>query len=231
MESLKKAGLFLKRSWNGKSAKVIALMVQSLLIALLSLTIIFGPTNLDLADGGGSSADWLAAVGTWVIGIAAASIAYISHRRNEQDAESEEVRRSDVREVQRMHVAVGLADAYGLINLTDKFSSLDAGEQTIANLNVLLERLLRDAKEVVLGDPYISCLTTEIVVEIKAINNNLDFVRDLVELQKSSISRRPAGSGKPMAIAWDFDVLKQIEREAADAQARCKRVFDALDEL
>ncbi|MBN5028330.1 hypothetical protein JY419_02670 [Stenotrophomonas maltophilia] len=211
---------------------MITVMAQGLVIAALALVVVFGPIGLDFADDGGSSADWLAAIGTWVIGIAAAAIAYMAHRRNEQDAESEEARRSDLQSVQRMQVAVLLSNPYGLSSLTQKFKELEPQRQTVANLALVHERLLRDAKEVVVGDQYLSCLTTEIVVEIGSINNKMEFVRDLVEMQQAAIARRPMSEGKkPMANAWDLDVINQIEEEAVFVRGRCQWIFDKFDEL
>ncbi|HEL3193843.1 TPA: hypothetical protein UMF74_000450 [Stenotrophomonas maltophilia] len=207
-------------------------MAQSLVIAVLVLTVIFGPIGLDFADDGGSSADWLAALGTWVIGIAAGAIAYMAHRRNERDAESQEERRSELQGVQRMQVAILLSTPHGLSSLPQQFKELKPERQTIGNLKLVHERLLRDAKEVVIGDQYLSCLTTEIVVEIASINNKLEYVRDLIEMQRIGIARRPAIEGKkPMAIAWDLDLINQIEEEAIFIRDRCQWIFDKFDEL
>lgn len=232
MELITKTGQLLRAAWSNKRPMRITVIAQSLVIAALILTVIYGPIGLDFADDGGSSADWLAALGTWVIGIAAAAIAYMAHRRNEQDAESEEVRRSELQGVQRMQVAVLLSNPYGLTALTEKFKELEPKRQTIANLKLVHDRLLRDSKEVVIGDQYLPCLTTEIVVEIGAINNKLEFVRDLVEMQREAISRRPANEGiKPMTIAWDLELINQIEEEAKIIRDRCQWIFNAFDEI
>jgi len=229
MQLLEKIGEKVRECWENKSATAIALMTQGVVILLLLLAIVFSPINLQLADDRGSAADWVAALGTWVIGIAAAAIAYIAHSKSVQDAQVEDDRRAEVRRVQRMFVAVELANAYGLHSLPAAFKQIEPDRQTMPKLRLLHERLMRDAKEIVLSEQYVFCLTTDLVVDIKAINNKMESIRELVDIQRDAIARRTESPGSGMPIPWDLKVIDQIETYAGEIRGRCQQIFDSLD--
>ncbi|PZS55126.1 hypothetical protein [Stenotrophomonas maltophilia] len=229
MAVFKEAWQLLKRGWESKSPIAVVVMAQGMIVLLLLLVIILGPTNLQMADDGGSAADWLAALGTWVIGVAAAAIAFIAHRKNVQDAQVEEDRRSEVRRVQRMFVAVELSNAYGLHTLPGGFKEIEPGKQTMPKLRLMHERLMRDSKEIVLSEQYVFCLTTELVVDIKAINNKMESIRELVELQRDNVALRDEAGRNGKLIPWDLKVIDQMEKYGMEIRALCQEIFDRLD--
>ncbi|MDF2480057.1 MAG: hypothetical protein K0R79_414 [Stenotrophomonas indicatrix] len=178
----------------------------------------------------GSRADWIAAAGTWVIGIAAAAIAYIAHKRSEKEAVAEEQRRDEAKRVQRMYVAVELADAFGLDSFPADFKALEPSKQTIYELGYMHKRLMRDSERIKLGDQFVLCLTTEIVVEIKSINNAMDGIRALVEVQQEAIARRKDCDEKSLVIKWDLGVVDEIEKQTAIIRGKCEGIFAGLND-
>jgi len=165
-----------------------------------------------------------------VIGIAAAAIAYIAHKRSENEAVAEEQRRDEAKRVQRMYVAAELADAFGLDGFSAAFRALEPSKQTIGELAHMHRRLMRDSERIRLGDQFVLCLTSDIVVQIKAINNSMDGIRALIEVQREAITRRKDCDEKSAVNQWDLGVVDEIEKQTAIVRSKCEGIFAGLND-
>lgn len=129
-----------------------------------------------------------------------------------------------------MYVAVELADAFGLDGFPAEFRVCEPGKQTISELAYMHKRLLRDSERIKLGDQFVLCLTTEIVVGIKSINNSMDGIRGLVEIQQEAIARRKDCDDKTPVNQWDLGVVDEIEKQTAVVRAKCEEIFASLND-
>lgn len=86
----------------------------------------------------GNAADWIAAIGTWVIGIGAMKIAYDANVRRKQDVEAERLAKLNAREAALRLIGTDARTAQAFeSNLQSKFDG--AGNVKLESLRIFLE--------------------------------------------------------------------------------------------
>jgi hypothetical protein len=174
----------------------------------------------------GNAADWVAAAGTWVIGFAAAWVAYIAHKRNERELDSASRRRQEEVISLRALASTQLMNAYGLADPLTEFIAAEASERTVKRLRRLIALIERDAQPVTIGSDVMAAIPVDSVIDIKTINNNLEFIRDLTLILSDSIGSRAKNHDDDLSHDIDLDVIKAAKKYADEIEARCLAFFE-----
>jgi len=174
----------------------------------------------------GNAADWVAAAGTWVIGIAAAWVAYTAHKRNERELDSASKRRQDEVVSLRALASTELMNAYGLADPLTEFIAAEASKRTVKRLRRLIARIERDAQPVRIGSDVMAAIPVDSVIDIKNINNNLEYIRDLTSILSDSIGARAKNHDDDLSHDVDLDVVKAAKEYADEIEAHCLTFFE-----
>jgi hypothetical protein len=177
----------------------------------------------------GNAADWLAAAGTWVIGIAAGWVAYTAHKRNEQELDSANKRRQNEVISLRALAATELTNAYCLVSPLAAFIADDASGRTMKSIRRLIAQINRDAQAVRIESNVMAAIPMEGVMSIKSINNNLEYIRDLAEALSNSFKSRAKSHDDDLSSDVDLHIIETMKKYADEIEAACLAFFELAD--
>ncbi|MET3151704.1 UNVERIFIED_ORG: hypothetical protein ABIC77_002957 [Stenotrophomonas geniculata] len=171
------------------------------------------------ADQYGSKADWVAAFGTWAIGLAAT---YLALESRKQTLNADRSRRF-ARQSQFLY---SLTHATILVGAADSFLDAEADERTWADYDELLDALGTYAQAVPVTSDIVDHVPHEVIAEMVIVNEMLRIVRRDLQKERGRVSR----VAKQHAVIPEqaLSNLKDMRKRLNDITARSKRVVEMV---
>lgn len=190
------------------------------------------PGWADLVSDSGSTADWAAAIGTWVIGVAAAYYAHQAHQQRE--LEIREKRLADL-ERRDAYLAGVMLRGIGINSISADIRqhlAIPLESRYILHLRDLMSGLEEDARDVAFSEEVLSALPSEAVMKLSSINGRAEGLRRLMKSVNGYLSGSLLGVAPPAGdtlVRWEDDEMVRKMLEPADEIcALYKQYQDAL---
>lgn len=168
------------------------------------------------AEQYGSKADWVAAFGTWAIGIAAT---YLAVEARKQTLSAESSRRLS----RQSQFIYSLAHANILVSGADSFLDTPADERTWADYSEVLDALGTYAQEVPVTSDIVDHVPHDVIAEMLIVNEMLRIVRrDLVKEKGRVAQVLDQGAVVPEP---GLSNLRDMRKRMNDISARSKAVI------
>ncbi|MDH1659887.1 hypothetical protein N5E02_00465 [Stenotrophomonas sp. GD03777] len=192
---------------------VVISVLASAIGAVASWFAFGAPRGVDLVANNGNSADWVAAIGTWVIGFSAAYYAHQAHmQRNDEIRERRlaELERKDVYLSGAMLKGVGM----GAMSESIKgFLDIPANERCVANLRSVMRGLETDACEMAFSDEVLSAFPSTTVLKISSLNSRILGLRRLMASANGYLTGSLMGRTPPAGDVKLTDAEDKLVRE------------------
>lgn len=190
------------------------------------------PRGVDLAADNGNTADWVAAVGTWIIGLAAAYYAHQSHLQR-----LDEIREKRLADFERKDAFLSGAVLSGLhirsvADDIESFLELSEDSRYVLQLRDLMERLEENVVDVKFSDETLAAFPSKAVTKLAAINNRAEGLRRLMKsvsgyLDGTLLKVRPPGDDVLLTDA-DNKMLRNMLEVAKGIREIYDEYFDLL---
>ncbi|MBN5128747.1 hypothetical protein JY420_01305 [Stenotrophomonas maltophilia] len=171
-------------------------------------------------DGSGSNADWLAAYGTWAIGLGAIFFALAGHLQRRDEIRHAKVAAAEERRAHVTSAVLALGDAVCVKDSIESFLSLPADQQIYGRL-VICTRMLRDlSRPAGVSVDALKHLPLEASTLAARINAGLEAVRGLV-VGIEMDGRNPLPEEEEV-LKVDLDLCVQISGIADELLELCE---------
>lgn len=171
------------------------------------------------ADQYGSKADWVAAFGTWAIGLAATYLAVESRKKTIKEDASRRFARQSQFLYSLAHVTI-LEGAAG------SFLDAEADERTWTDYDELLDALGTYAQEVPVTSDIVDHVPHEVIAEMVIVNEMLRIVRrDLLKERGRVASMATQEAVIPEEA---LSILKDMRGRLNDITTRSKSVIEMV---
>jgi hypothetical protein len=178
----------------------------------------------------GSLADWVAALGTWAIGIGAIYYAYQAHFQRLDEVSRAMRRQEELEETHRAAATLAVLDAATMSGGLSDFVNAAAEDRTLFLLEAALDDVDNDAYQVVLPAEIVAVISTDALAQLKHVNLGTRTMRWLSSTTRGALDRfRDQGS---MALLGDRELrlAEAMLSRAAKLEDDCAR-FVALVSL
>ncbi|WP_414614467.1 hypothetical protein [Stenotrophomonas geniculata] len=180
---------------------------------------VFSKLILD-ADQYGSKADWVAALGTWAIGLAATYVAMESRKQTIQADAS----RRFARQSQFLY---SLTHATILGGAADSFLDAEAHDRTWTDYDELLDALGTYAQDVPVTSDIVEHVPHEVIAEMVVVNEMLRIVRRDLLKERGRVARFATQEAViPEEELSNFD---EIRGRLRDITTRSKNVIEMIE--
>lgn len=176
-------------------------------------------------DGSGSNADWLAAYGTWAIGLGAIFFALAGHlQRNDEIRHAKEA----ATEERRAHVTsavLSLADATCVKDSIDRFLGLPKDQRLYGRLRISIRSLRSITKPAAISVDALKHMPMDASSLASRIDAGLEAVRELIDVIEMDGGNPPDPEQEVVGV--DFDVCTNIA-EIGDQLLKMCEEFRAM---
>ncbi|WP_329892984.1 hypothetical protein [Stenotrophomonas sp. SMYL20] len=159
-------------------------------------------------DGSGSNADWLAAYGTWAIGLGAIFFALVGHLQRKDEIRHAKAAAADERRTHVTSAILALADAALVKSSVDRFLSLPADQRVYGRLRITTKVLRTVSKPVDVGVDALKHMPLDASPLAARINAALDAVQGLIDAIDMD-GGHPLGNEDDVE-PFDVDLCEQI---------------------
>ncbi|WP_457322381.1 hypothetical protein, partial [Stenotrophomonas sp. P5_B8] len=159
-----------------RSDAVLSGIAGALLSGVLSWILFAAPGGTQIPDSG-SVADWLAAVGTWVIGYGAWRYAKEGHDQRISEYRERRATEAKARRAHLVATCAALGLAVGIKGSCDRYAALPDDERTFWQLQVHFDGFEDAAQLVLLSTETLVQLRTKDVTSFARINERLRSIR------------------------------------------------------
>lgn len=171
-------------------------------------------------DGSGSNADWLAAYGTWAIGLGAILFTFAGHLQRKDEIHHAKVATAEERRAHVTSAVLSLTDACCVKDSIDRFLNLPADQRLYGRLHACVKSLRSISRPAAISVESLKHMPLDASALASRINAGLEAIRELIEVIEMDGGNPPNQNDEVQGV--DLDVCGDIAGIADELLEMCE---------